>query len=262
MGSTPPLMRDAHLTAQTTRTVTPLPRTGGTPSPNPQLRRYEVKSLLPNGDIAEVRHVAPAMTLFEEAFCAFARGSLVECERGPMAIEDLLPGDRVLTRGGVAQEVIWIGKTTILPGARGGQRRSLSLTRIMADSFGMQRPMSCLITGPAARLLHIPEHLRGEDGISRILSPAASFVDSVNVIETTPPTPVELFHLCLKEHAVIRVGGLEFETYHPGPDATRMISHAMRSVFLNMFPHVEHVSDFGLLAYPRSGGMRKQAAIA
>ena len=40
----------------------------------PQLRRYEVSALLANGNIAETRHIAPALPLFEDAFCAFTRG--------------------------------------------------------------------------------------------------------------------------------------------------------------------------------------------
>ena len=61
----------------------------------PQLRRYEVSSLLPNGGIAETRHIAPALPIFEDAFCAFTRGSLVETTQGPIAVEDLLPGDNI-----------------------------------------------------------------------------------------------------------------------------------------------------------------------
>ena len=32
-----------------------------------------------------------------------------------------------------------------------------------------------------------------------------------------------------------------------------MISHAMRSLFLNLFPHVDSVGGFGPVAYPRVG---------
>lgn len=219
----------------------------------PQVRRYTVSSLLPNGNISETRHLAPALPLFEDAFCAFARGSQVETEIGPMAIEDLLPGDRVITVNGESQPVVWKGNLTIVPGMRHSQKRDMKLTRFMADSFGMSRPMSNMIAGPSARLLHTPEQYRSLTGENRILSPVQAFVDGENVVETAPPTAVELYHLCLPRHAAIKVGGLEFESYHPGTKATQMMSHAMRSLFLNMFAHVSSISDFGSVAYPRAG---------
>jgi len=223
------------------------------PASRPQVRRYTVTTQLSNGDICETRHLAPAMPLFEDAFCAFARGSLVETETGPMAIEDLLPGDRVVTVDGDSQPVVWKGSLTVVPGLKNVQRRDMKLTRLMADSFGMSRPMSCVIAGPSARLLYTPDRYRALAGDTRILSPVQAFVDGVNVIETAPPTAVELFHICLPRHAAIRVGGLEFESYHPGTTSTRTISHAMRSLFLNLFTHVDSIGEFGPVAYPRAG---------
>ncbi len=230
--------------------------------PKPQLRRYEVSSLLPNGDIAETRHIAPALPVFEDAFCAFTRGSMIETESGAISVEDLLPGDRILTRDGDSQPLIWKGSTTLVPGRPGPQGRNLRLTRIMADSFGVQRPMSCVIAGPSARILHTPSHLRAVSGGLQTLTPVQEFQDGMNIVETAPPTPVELFHICLPRHAVIRVAGLEFETYHPGANAARQISHAMRNVYLDLFPHISQLGDFGDLAYARAGDGDHDALMA
>ncbi len=249
------------LPAPAPRTVLRAPRTA-TPAPNdpaalrsqprPQLRRYDVLSLLPQGGIAETSHIAPALPLFEDAFCAFSRGTIVDTETGPVAIEDLLPGDRLITGDGDAQPLLWKGRTTLVPGRPGPQGRNLRLTRIMADSFGLQRPMSDVLAGPAARLLHRPDHLRARTGCARILTPVQRLLDGINVIETAPPTPVELFHICLPRHAVIRVAGLAFETYHPGDDPLRPLGHAMRKVYLDLFPHIGHCADFGTLCHGRA----------
>lgn len=223
------------------------------PQKRPQLRRYEISTLLANGNISQTRHIAPALPLFEDAFCAFSRGSLVETEAGPVAIEDIIPGDRVMTTDDKVETVLWKGSTTLIPGRPGPSGRNLRLTRIMADSFGVQRPSSYVLAGPSARLLNTPDHLRSLIGSAQMLTPVQELIDGMNVIETAPPTPVELFHLCLPRHAAIRVGGLEFETYHPGVNAVRMISHAMRSLYLNLFAHIDQLTDFGPLAFPRAG---------
>ena len=221
--------------------------------PKAQLRRYEVCSLLGNGDIAQTRHIAPALPVFEDAFCAFSRGSLVETECGPVAIEDLMPGDSVLTQDGRSETVVWKGSVTLVPGREDSRGRTRPLTRIMADTFGMQKPMSGVIAGPAARLMATPTHLRHLYGGAPILTPVSEFQDGMSVVETMPPTPVELFHICLKRHSVIRVDGLQFETYHPGVNAVRLISHSLRSVYLNLFTHIDSLNDFGPLLMPRVG---------
>lgn len=219
----------------------------------PQLRRYEVSVLAPNGDIVDSRHIAPALPLFETAFSAFTRGSMIETETGPIAIEDLLPGDRILTRDGSYQTLMWKGSTQIVPGRPDAKGRYTPLVRIMADSFGMQTPMSDVVAGPAARLLKTPGHLRHLSGDAPLLTPVGEFLDGMQVIDTAPPTAVQLYHLCLEKHAVIRVAGLEFETYHPGTNALRLVSPTMREVFLKLFPHITSIGAFGPQLYARAG---------
>lgn len=218
----------------------------------PQLRRYEIASLLPGGGIAETRHIAPALPLFENAFCAFSRGSLVETSDGPIAVEDLLPGDMLLTRDSEPQCLLWVGRTSLLPSRPDSRGRSHRLTSFMTDSLGLHKPASSLVVGPAARLLRNPPQQQG-DGQS-VLTPAAEFQDGMTIFETAPPTPVDMYHLCLERHAVITAGGLEFESYHPGPDALKLASYAIKTLFLNMFPHADSVADFGPLAFPRADG--------
>lgn len=219
----------------------------------PQLRRYDVSVLAPNGDILDSRHIAPALPLFENAFCAFTRRSMVKTDCGPVAVEDLLPGDRIITQDGKAEPLLWKGSTMIQPSRPDAKGRYHRLTRIMADSFGMQMPMSDVLAGPAARILKTPVHLRALAAGQPLLTPVQEFVDGMNVIETAPPTPVQVFHLALARHSVICVGGLEFETYHPGVNALRMISPAMREVYMGLFPHLAELRDFGPQVFARTG---------
>ena len=218
----------------------------------PQLRRYEVSSLLPNGGIAETRHIAPALPIFEDAFCAFTRGSLVETTQGAIAVEDLLPGDEILTQGGGSQPLIWKGSTSLVPSRSDAKGRCHRLTSFMPDSLGLQKPASCVVAGPAARLLRMPPQMRGTTGTPLLLTLAEEFRDGMNIFETAPPTVVDLFHLCLPKHAVIKVGGLEFETYHPGPEALKLVSYAIKTLYFNLFSHVDSLSGFGPLAYARA----------
>jgi len=215
----------------------------------PPLRTFEVAALRADNTRTVATFKAPALPLFENAFSAFARGAILSAPNGAVAIEDLLPGDWLNTSVGAPAQVIWIGSSNFVPADAG---RRLPLIRIMADSFGQNRPASFVTVGPAARILQTPAHLRGTTGGAPLLTPASEFIDNVNVIEVVPPTPVRLFHICLSRHAAVDVGGIEIETYHPGIGAVRNVTHAQRDLFLSMFPHIAHVSDFGPLAHPRA----------
>lgn len=213
------------------------------------MRSFEVAALRSDDSMYIGQDKAPAIPLFENAFAAFARGTLIATPQGDVAIEDLQPGDMVNTSTGKPAKLIWIGSSSFVPADAG---RRMPLMRIMADTFGQGRPNTFLTVGPAARILHTPHHLRSEASEKRMLTPVREFIDGVNVIEVVPPTPVRLFHICLDRHAAINAGGVEMETFHPGAKATHSVSHSLRDRFLGMFPQISHVTDFGPLAHPRA----------
>lgn len=222
---------------------------GELPAAKMPVRSYEIAALRADGSLYIGQDKAPAIPLFESAFSAFARGTVIGTPTGGTAIEDLQPGDMVDTSTGEPAKLIWIGSSSFVPADAG---RRMPLMRIMTDTFGQARPASFLTVGPAARILHTPHHLRSEAGEKRLLTPVREFLDGVNVIEVVPPTPVRLFHICLDRHAAIRAGGIEMETFHPGAHATRTLSYTLRDRFLGMFPQIGHITDFGPLAHPRA----------
>lgn len=213
------------------------------------VRIYEVASLRADGTTHLNEFRAPAIPLIDRAFSAFAQGCLLATPDGPVAVEDLLPGDYLKTTSGEPAQVTWIGSATFAPKPQMPRTR---LVRIMADSFGPGRPGSFVTVGPAARILQTPPALRGYAGGEPLLTPAAEFIDNVNVIAVTPPTPVRLFHICLTRHAAVDLGGVQMETFHPGNNILRGATHSQRDLFLSMFPTIAHVSDFGPLAHRRA----------
>ena len=213
----------------------------------PPMRRFDIKWLDATGAITETSQIGPAHPVFEDAFSAFARGSMVATETGPVAVEDLLPGDKILTETGPALPLVWHGSMTCNPGLSLPTGHSIALNRISPDSFGLTRPEQVLVTGPGARLArHLP-NARDLSGVQYALTRVSALQDGYQVVETVPPSAVQLFHLCLPQHAIITVGGLQFETYHPGGDIP-FANTGLRAAFLGLFPHILKFSDFGQLA--------------
>ncbi|ANT60642.1 type I secretion protein [Salipiger sp. CCB-MM3] len=215
------------------------------------MRKYEVAALLPDLSLAMKQQIAPAIPLFEEACSAFARGTLIQTARGPIAIEDLLPGDYIETSRGV-QSVTWIGSTTYVPGVRSERSALDTLTRVTAEAYGVGRPGSDLLLGPAARMVVKNAKLRSLLGKDSVMVPVSDEADWDRIVPVTPGGAVQLYHLMVQRHATIRVGGIEMETYHPGTALSALSSENMRALFLSMFENIEGLQDFGELSMMRS----------
>ncbi|MEM9292604.1 MAG: Hint domain-containing protein [Acidobacteriota bacterium] len=209
-------------------------------------RRYEVLSLAANGDVETLTRVAPATPIFEDAFAAVARGTLIATADGPVAVEDLLPGTRIDTVSNGPQPLLWVGAMTVFPDRGDGLSNDTgTLTRVSADSFGIGRPAPDLVLGPRARILFRSPACRALIGTSEAFAPARAFVDGDQAVQITPVSPVRVYHLCLHGQQVIRANGMEIESYHPGPDPEAMMMPDMLEMFLGLFPHVDRLTDFG-----------------
>lgn len=250
--------------------LTPPPSTLSSATQTPKSGEFRTDAQSPFGvrvaDIAAINHEGkivigqrkiPMTEQFDHAFAAFGQGTLFQSPAGFIAVEDLHPGDQVTTADGTTEDVVWIGSATFSPTDQGDR---MTLTRIMADSFGMNRPETFVSLGAGARLLQTPPDMRGVQSAKRMMSSTRSLVDGVNVIDVMPPTPIRLFHVALRNHGALIAGGLEVESYHPGLQPMQHMSHTLRSVFLSLFPQVQQIGDFGVMRYPRSPEVTGQSA--
>lgn len=213
---------------------------GGQPSRmTPLMRKYEVAHLTPSSQISEDIISAPAIAMFENAFGAIGRGAILQTENGPMAIEDLLPGDRVMTHNHGLQTLLWKGAMTLAPD---DNRR---MTRITADALGFSRPNMDLVLGPSARILHKNPAIKMLTGATEALIPAADFVDGSQIISLRSISRVQVYQLGFAQHDCVDVNGVLVETLHPGPAHTINLRDGMRRPFEALFPHMPTPASFG-----------------
>ncbi len=215
------------------------------------MRKYEIVHLLPNGDINDISRIAPAHSAFEDSFSAIARGGLLKTDRGTMAIEDILPGDKVMTVTHGFQTVKWRGATTLVPHATDQNPKMGRLIRVSADALGFGRPAPDLMLGPAARLFHRSAQLQRVTGHTGAFVPASDFVDGVNIVEIQPQAAVQTFQLGFDAHERITVNGVEIDSQNPGARHDLGLRGDMLDLYLSLFPHVDRIEDFGLLMHPR-----------
>ncbi len=197
-----------------------------------------------DGSTGEARHVVPDIAVFAAAFSAFARGTLITTTRGPVAVEDLRPGMKILTNERGPAPLPWIGSVSVDPADI--ERGPGPLTRIMTGALGLGRPMVDLMIGPGARIAQ-----RGANHSAQVLRPVNDLVDGNSVVAVRPPGIVQLYHIALHWHATISASGLAVETFHPGPGFEKTMTQRQLAEFLALFPHIDRPSDFGHLALAR-----------
>ncbi|MEL7211671.1 MAG: Hint domain-containing protein [Pseudomonadota bacterium] len=224
---------------------------GSSQRSRPLLRKYEMTALDASGSVVDMGRLAPATLPFEDSFAAIARGALLATPTGPRAIEDILPGDTILTSQVGPQIVQWVGAMTLLPTSSDAQATPRTLTRIAADSFGLNRPMPDLVLGPAARLLHQMPVFNNVYGVSACLTPAGGLVDGDAILDIRPVSPVKLFQVLVPIHDTMLVNGVEIETHHPGLKIKNQLSRDMLQLYLSMYPGKRSLEDFGPMAHPR-----------
>ncbi|MHA6345561.1 Hint domain-containing protein [Roseivivax sp. CAU 1761] len=247
-----PNLRSARaLTARDLLPETPAPSAPAPRRRPPLMRRYEAAYLQPDLTAAWHQVTAPAIPAFEHAAAAFARGTLVQTVTGPTAIEDLMPGDYIETERG-PEPVLWIGSTAFVPKVPEGESGLTELVRVLADGFGPARPAVDMVLGPGARMVIESPHLARLVGQSRVVVPVSDFVDGDRLVPVRPAGPVQLYHIALARHAVIRVAGVEMESYHPGTAIKKALGEALTPTFLKLFPNLRDFADFGELSLPRT----------
>ncbi len=198
----------------------------------PMTRNYEIAYLSRGGALKDETRMAPLAPAFEEAFSAFARGTLISTPTGPVAIEDLFPGDLVSTGTG-PQVLRWRGSIALVP----DRARNAPLSRIPADSFGPQRPSDNLLLGDSARIFASRSN-------SSMTSPV-NWRDGETAIEVRPVATVPLYHLVFDRQEILQANDLEVASYHPDHSAYARPAGSMAQLFQGMFPYMRDLDGFG-----------------
>lgn len=165
----------------------------------------------------------------------FTRGTRLRTPGGECRVEDLAPGDRVVTRDDGAQEVLWIGSTQI-SGARLQVQPALRPVRIRAAALGGEVPEDELLVSPRHRVL-----VRGRSAMAlfntdEVLVAAADLIDGRMISTLHASKGLTYYHLLLARHQVVWANGVPTESFHPAAAPLERIEDSQRERLYRLFP--------------------------
>lgn len=159
----------------------------------------------------------------------FVAGSLIATPSGDVPVENLRPGDRVITHDNGVQPVRWIGRRSVA--AEG----NFAPIRIAENALGEHGE---LLLSPLHRVLirdALAELLFGE---REVLVAARDLIND-RTIRPAPGGTVEYVHILFDEHQVVYAEGLATESFLPGPQTTKSFEREIVNEICAIFPELD-----------------------
>lgn len=189
----------------------------------------------------------------------FTPGTRILTPRGAQRIEDLRPGDRILTKDRGAQEILWTGSRR-MSGARLYAMPHLRPIRFKSGALGLDRPDEDLLVSPQHRMLIQGPSSRALFNADEVLVKAEDLLNDSTICVDHGLREVTYIHLLLDAHNIIWANGMETESFHPSNCALDTIESEQRSLLLSLCPGIDtNPTKYG--GYARRNLSTSEAAI-
>ncbi|MDF0598340.1 Hint domain-containing protein [Psychromarinibacter halotolerans] len=190
-------MTDTFGSFLTTTTITALDANGALSwnDPSRPVDYVSFRSTGPGPDTIVFNGLSGNGLIFVLCFC---EGTRIDTPTGPVAVEALRPGDRVLTADGAETRVRWLGRRRVAPRTQPGT----APVRIRAGALGGGLPRRDL------RLSQ--DHALALDGC---LVTAGALIDGYGVVREPAGDAFTYYHVETDRHELILAEGAAAETY-------------------------------------------------
>lgn len=181
----------------------------------------------------------------ENVIPCFTPGTVIATPKGERLVEDLVEGDRIITRDNGIQEIRWIGAKA-LTGQQLVQNPQLKPILIQAGSLGKGLPEHDMLVSPNHRILLSNDKTALYFEEREVLAAAKHLtgmagVDAVDAMGTT------YIHFMFDQHEVVLSNGAWTESFQPGDQTLNGIGEAQRSEIFELFPELQTLD--GIDAY-------------
>lgn len=168
----------------------------------------------------------------------FADGTLIETSNGPVAVEELTPGDMVLTYDNGLQPVRWLCTRKIRQ-AELNANPKLRPIIIQANALGKGFPKTDLRVSRQHRVLIKSRIAERMFGTGEVLVPAVKLSEIPGVHSDINATSVTYVHFLCDWHEIVLANGQPSETLFLGEMACKTLERCARSEIKAIFPDFE-----------------------
>lgn len=165
----------------------------------------------------------------------FTPGTLIETATGARPVEDLRPGDAVLTRDNGPQPLRWTGGTT-LDARQLDLQPNLAPILIPRDALGPNLPAQDLLVSPQHRILLRSAIAARMFGADQVLVAAKHLTALPRIRALRPAAGVRYLHLLFDRHELLRSNGIWTESLLTGPQALLALPAAARREIRALLP--------------------------
>lgn len=196
---------------------------------------YGIVVIYDNGAAAPTSGVVGIgpITFFDPTVWCFARGTMIETDRGEVAIEALMADDMVRTADNGFRPLRWVGSTTVK--ATGSKAPILFRKGAIGNTQD-------LLVSPAHRVLLQDWQAEILFGTKELLASAQSLVNDHSIIRHEMEE-VEYFHILLDQHEIVFANGAPSESFHPGDADVGTMAQEARDEIFSLFPQLATDQD-------------------
>ncbi len=159
----------------------------------------------------------------------FVKGTKIITQQGERPVENLAPGDMILTMDHGFQPLRWVGRRSVP--ARG----ALAPIRFAPGALGNDAP---LMVSPQHRMMLRGWRVEMNFGESEVLVPAQSLINGDTVVQVEGGE-VTYLHLLFDCHEIIYGGGIPSESFMPGEQGLSSMARAVQDEIYTLFPELQ-----------------------
>jgi Ca2+-binding RTX toxin-like protein len=195
----------------------------------------------------------------ENVIPCFTPGTLIATPKGERPVEDLRPGDRVITRDSGIQEIRWVGRKAL---DRQALLSSPHLKPILIrqGSLGHGLPERDMLVSPNHRLLVANDMTALYFDAHEVLVAAKHLVNNKG-IRAVESLGTSYIHFMFDRHEVVLSNGAWTESFQPGDYTLKGMGNAQRTEIFELFPDLKCQDGLDAYAAARKTLKKHEAAL-
>ncbi len=164
----------------------------------------------------------------DDLYLCFAKGTNILTDTGAKPVEDLQPGDQLVTKHNGLKPVKWIGNRTVTALGKAAP--------VVFEPYSINNTERLLLS-PLHKIVREGWDAELLFGEAEVLVEAKSMING-GTIRQVPTASITYFHIMLDDHEVIYANGAEAETLFLGKTARAFMTDEQLDEVFSIFPEL------------------------